>query len=83
MRNFSSVGARHARRRIVEILRALENLPIFDPAPTGCLRGEAGSWVRKTSLTRRISHLTYGHAGDAYGYAASTNHTWNVRTHAR
>jgi hypothetical protein len=32
---------------------------------------------------KRMSHSSYGDAGNAYGYAASPNHTSHVRTHAR
>jgi hypothetical protein len=31
----------------------------------------------------RMNHLSHSHAGDAYGYAASPNHTSHARSHAR
>ena len=32
---------------------------------------------------KRMNHLSYGNAGNAYGYASSSNHSSHARTHAR
>jgi hypothetical protein len=48
------------------------------PVQTWCdINPACNGWDKKTN------HSSYGHAGDAYGYAASVNHTSHPRTRAR